>query len=357
MIKKRCLNCGADLRGIYCHRCGQRDLNARRSSITFIADTLDAIFSFEARLWRTLGSLAVFPGRITRDYMDGRRARYVPPIRLYLGATLLLFLVLQLTDVAIFNIRISDEERARIAQVEEAVTTARARSLTQEVTYEDALAEEITARFGGEGGEGTEAPQIFDLSGASFEVFVPAPPPETISGIFNEEVIQQIMKVDLQDEDEKSQEFSRNLMTGINRVMSDPRAFNRLINEYLPRLLIIQLPLFSLLLGLLYVRRKLVLVGHLLFSLHYHVFMFFLLMAMFTLVALTDGRFGGWPMAGAFFIVTSIYLTVALKIYSGQGWIKSVVKSFVAGFGYGILLNISFTLLIMIASWDYISFI
>ena len=85
-----CANCGAALAGRYCSACGQKDQPLRQPIHRVAIDTATEVLGIDGRLWRTLGRL-VLPGRLTRDYLDGRRARYVRPLRLYLLATLLIF--------------------------------------------------------------------------------------------------------------------------------------------------------------------------------------------------------------------------------------------------------------------------
>jgi hypothetical protein len=86
-----CANCGAPLRGQYCSMCGQR---ARVRMITLwelLQDAGDLLASLDSRLWRTLGLLFFRPGRLTLDYLQGRRARYVAPFRLFIAASLIFF--------------------------------------------------------------------------------------------------------------------------------------------------------------------------------------------------------------------------------------------------------------------------
>ena len=64
----------------------------------FAGEAFESITHADSRLWRTLGYLLARPGRLTREFFDGRRARYLPPFRLYLVISLLFFLVAGLPD-------------------------------------------------------------------------------------------------------------------------------------------------------------------------------------------------------------------------------------------------------------------
>jgi hypothetical protein len=90
-IPHACANCGALLQGAFCHLCGQSADPHHRSIWHLALESLEDIFHADGRLLRTLPSLFLFPGRLARDLMEGRRARHVPPFRLFL-VSLVLFI-------------------------------------------------------------------------------------------------------------------------------------------------------------------------------------------------------------------------------------------------------------------------
>ena len=87
-----CLNCGTPLIGSHCHACGQA-AHVHKTIGAFFHDLLHGVFHFEGKIWRTLPALALQPGRMTREYIDGRRASYVSPIALFLFSVFLMFAV------------------------------------------------------------------------------------------------------------------------------------------------------------------------------------------------------------------------------------------------------------------------
>lgn len=87
-----CLNCAAPLIGSHCHNCGQA-AHVHKTLGAFWHDLLHGVFHFEGKIWRTLPLLAWRPGRLTREYIDGRRASYVSPIALFLFVVFLTFAV------------------------------------------------------------------------------------------------------------------------------------------------------------------------------------------------------------------------------------------------------------------------
>ena len=88
-----CLNCGAAVTGQYCGQCGQRSTTRLISLWELVRDAFGDLFELDSRLWRTMIPLLVRPGLLTRDYLQGRRARYMPPFRMYLVLSLLFFVI------------------------------------------------------------------------------------------------------------------------------------------------------------------------------------------------------------------------------------------------------------------------
>lgn len=93
---QRCLNCGTPLTGPFCSQCGQtaRDINVplRKFGSEFLSEAL----ALDSRLWHTLKPLFLKPGLVAKEYNEGKRARFVPPIRLYLFTSFVLFLAMVL---------------------------------------------------------------------------------------------------------------------------------------------------------------------------------------------------------------------------------------------------------------------
>lgn len=83
-----CANCSAVLQGRYCHACGQSADDHKRSIGHLAWEAVEGLFHLDGRLAGTLPALFFRPGRLARDYMEGRVARHVPPFRLFLIALL-----------------------------------------------------------------------------------------------------------------------------------------------------------------------------------------------------------------------------------------------------------------------------
>jgi hypothetical protein len=87
-----CLNCGTELVGPHCHRCGQ-PAHVHRTLTAFWHDLAHSVLHFDGKLWRTLPLLAWRPGELTRRYVAGQRASFVSPMALFLFSVFLMFAV------------------------------------------------------------------------------------------------------------------------------------------------------------------------------------------------------------------------------------------------------------------------
>lgn len=86
-----CRNCGARASGHYCANCGQETRVALPTFGTFMREAAGRYVALDGRMWRTLWGLVARPGLLTREYLQGRRRRYIRPARLFLVLYLLLF--------------------------------------------------------------------------------------------------------------------------------------------------------------------------------------------------------------------------------------------------------------------------
>ena len=94
----RCLNCGAVLTGRYCANCGQAADVHVPSTAELVHEALEGITHSDSRLWRTLYLLWFKPGKLTQEFVAGRRAAYLPPFRLYLVLSILFFLAASISN-------------------------------------------------------------------------------------------------------------------------------------------------------------------------------------------------------------------------------------------------------------------
>jgi hypothetical protein len=95
-VSPYCRNCAAYAPDQYCPHCGQETSEHLPSAREFVHEFVLHYFAAEGRLWRTLKALVLHPGRLTIEYLEGRKRKYVLPLRLYLTVSVVFFLLLRL---------------------------------------------------------------------------------------------------------------------------------------------------------------------------------------------------------------------------------------------------------------------
>ena len=89
--EKNCLNCGETVTGRFCHQCGQENVEVKESFGHLIMHFIEDLTHFDGKLWKTLKLLLFKPAKLTQLYMDGQRANYIHPIRMYLFISAIFF--------------------------------------------------------------------------------------------------------------------------------------------------------------------------------------------------------------------------------------------------------------------------
>ena len=89
---RRCLNCSEPLAGAFCAGCGQRSVPADPTIKELAGDAWQELSGYDGRILNTFRAL-LRPGKLTLEYLQGRRARYLSPVRIYLMVSVLYFLV------------------------------------------------------------------------------------------------------------------------------------------------------------------------------------------------------------------------------------------------------------------------
>jgi len=125
-----CSDCGAPTSGKFCSNCGQ-PTHVHRTLLHLGEELLHGVMHFDGRIWRTLPLLAFNPGRLTREWIQGRRTRYVSPLAMFLFTVFIMFFLLSFAggiDVKAppLDERIA-EARLAVAEADQAVEEARAK--------------------------------------------------------------------------------------------------------------------------------------------------------------------------------------------------------------------------------------
>lgn len=88
-----CLNCGTVLEGKFCHHCGQENLQIKENFGHLMNHAISDYFHFDHQFFHTLKPLLLQPGKLTSEYMAGRRVQYLHPIKMYIFISLIFFIL------------------------------------------------------------------------------------------------------------------------------------------------------------------------------------------------------------------------------------------------------------------------
>ncbi len=339
-----CLNCGTTLGGQYCGNCGQRASSRLISVWELLRDAFGDLLELDSRLWRTLLPLLARPGRLTRDYLEGRRARYMPPFRMYLVLSIVFFLI------AFFDPR--EElgilfEPAATSTSQSQETAGEADEILEEDLPELARDGIVVADPGEAAGASAEDAAADDSRGITVSFSSDGEPNEDCD---IEELEMSKWPVWL-----SSRLTEERLKLACDRIIEDDgRIFGQKLLDNVPAALFILLPLMALVLKVLYPLSKRYYVEHLLFVLHYHAFVFLILtlQVLFArlgaLVRLLEIPLDVTIFAAAVYV--PVYLYKAIRRVYGQGHLLATVKFLLLVFAYFIGLLIVFAVVALFAA-------
>jgi len=330
-----CLNCGTELQGPFCYYCGQPDRNFMRFFPALLRDLMEDLLDLDSRFMRTVKPLLFKPGRLTRDYMEGRRFRYAPPMRLYIFSSIVFFLLAALlsSDAITMNgvenkdgiIHISSDNADKHQEVEEALGNLPP-EVREKIDIDHTLAEieqeEDSPGFELDDIQFNDEPWDRETNPVDIRWF-----PGWLNDRINDEI---------EGSPQKAEQINENPNLIIDKVF-----------DILPATMFVLLPLVALIFKFWYLFAKRFYVEHLIFSLHNHAFVFVsLILILLANVAATLLEKNGYATAltGVEWLLIAIsiwipvYLLISLRVVYQQGWFLTLGKFTAVGISYVTLL-------------------
>jgi hypothetical protein len=317
-----CLNCGTDVAGRYCQNCGQENIVTRQNAWSLITHFVYDIFHFDGKFFDTLRYLFFRPGRVPREYAEGRRQKYLDPIRMYLFTSALFFLIF--FAISKFNFKNNDVGNAPLSAVhryELATTVRQSKDSFSRYVFREVL--DTTKVIYLEDNLKNRSPDsLLTFQGKRY-------------AFISDKDSFQFLQGDWLKGNGWLQRFARGRVERIREKVSSgeqtPQAliFTDALHR-LPYLLFVSLPFFALLLKLLYLRRseKYFYSDHLIFTLYHYIFSFILLLlVIFSTKAKNYTGFGifNWIIF-ALLAYGLIYLYKGMRNFYGQSRGKTLVK-------------------------------
>ena len=319
-----------------------------------VLEVFREMFELDSRLFLTLKSLLFKPGHLSSEFSRNRRAAYMSPVRLYLFISFVFFLVLSISAGGwLRNLDLSDADVRMGGSGDDPAAADSALAVTDSVlaAVDSALADRgLPAGLGlGALVDSVLADSALTADTRADSAVGQAIDPVQLEALKARLLPEHARKVDdimgrpgnppakqvvrglagSVDPDERASgvpawlnRYGRGLLIDL---FHDPRAFLQEAIGNLPIAMFFLLPVFAMILGVCYLRRKRFFVEHLVFGMHIHTFMF--LMATTALLVPGEGA-GNWVQL--FLVVVSpLYVLIAMRRFYGEGWGRTLVKGFV----------------------------
>ena len=309
-----CEDCGVELHGHYCSNCGQVAVDYRRSFRHVIADVAESFLNWDSKFTKSLGLLLVRPGWLTNQFVAGRRTRYLHPLRLYLLVSILFFLGVRLAPIQTRPQVAKDMTPKDRAEVEEAMKNPAIPALVREEVLKSVA-------------ERAKTPAA-NKSGPTRTAEVPSPSPPQIVGSDSSEK---------QGDDGSSPSWlKQRVKEKIGPHGSNAQLLSKTLRDNISTMMLFCIPLFALVLKILYLRQGRYYVEHLVYALHIHAF-FYIAVLLTVLSGMAAKRWAPalegpllWILVLA--IVAQVFLSIR-QVYR-QTWFMTTFKFFFGGFIY-----------------------
>ncbi|WP_444940141.1 DUF3667 domain-containing protein [Microbulbifer sp. ZKSA004] len=352
----KCANCCTQLLGPHCYACGQPVKGMVRHFSSVIGDFLDTLLAFDSRTWKTIPALFFRPGFLTTEYFSGRRVRYVSPVRLFIFLCITSLFVTRLSGDWTINFMDADASNEGpqleasgvdlLLQADRPVHTEipEQKDLLGEIKKAEIslieAKEEVKEGIKNEIVKGSDEGQIISQEDSEPVWQSSANDPDN-----------KLIRMDIKGLPKPMQDWMdakiENANQNIKQVTENPNRFKKAFLKTLPYALLIMLPMFAMMLWVLYIFKRRLYMEHLIVALHSHAFIFLSILIGNILYVLSVNMAGYTPITLALealitlliFWVLVYLLWMQKRIYR-QGWFVTFCKYSVLGMAYLCLLSI-----------------
>ncbi|MEY2577059.1 MAG: hypothetical protein QOF80_2546 [Verrucomicrobiota bacterium] len=387
-----CENCGAPLTGEYCAQCGQHAIDYRRSILRVLLDAADSFLNWDTKFLKTLGLLLIRPWELTNDFNAGRRARYVHPLRLYLLASIVFFLLARAVNLESREpVALTTQDRAELvtnlakltgpdspltpAQREQ-IEAARTKLSQGNGALSEEERTELKAAFRAflkssfkknvkaeERAQMAEAiarlPKVADSPSPTPDPSIKVPDPSTATESADQSPAPTVsaspkpkknggMHFTTGGEDGKNKTpfgvwIEKQVKDKIGEDGSKTRLFLDTLRSNIPAMMLCCIPLFAFVLKILYFGKRRFYVEHLVYALHIHTF-FYVAIIITSLAVMGANRtvpaLAGW-ISGLMTCAIVVQVFLSIRRVYGQGWFLTFVKFVFGGIVYFVILIIA----------------
>ena len=336
-----CENCGTQLTGQYCPKCGQAAIDYRRSFGHVLLDVLNEFVNWDSKFFGTLGLLVTRPWQLTNEFVEGKRVRHVHPLRLYLLASVGFFFAVNYwtKDLSFEPGTLGAEDRAKAeAMIKEKSGEIEAELDNLELPPDQRRKAQEALNYLSNVSP-SPTPTASPGVNSSPSPAAPVPPGESDRRDYGAVGARPFLVFD--EKESSSTPFEHWLETRLKEKLGEHGTkmglFADTFFKNLPYMMFCCIPIFALVLKVLYIRRHILYIDHLIYALHIHSFFYTGLMLIVLITIGVDriipGAVAGWIIALLWiWFVAQIFLSIR-RVYR-QGWFTSIFKFFLGGFVY-----------------------
>lgn len=295
--KNCCLNCNTPLTGVYCPECGQKNIPKRQTLGDLFTNFISSFWSYESKFFLTGQFLLFNPGKLAKDYNEGKRERYYHPARMYVFISFVFFMILALLPD---NKKSGIVNFSNTSEGNQQLSNAELKKLSKRLTEYDSMQKAL--------------PEEKKDSALKYQA-------------------------------------KKKLILLAERYTGEPEDFQKefvagYINN-IPKVLFFLLPLFALLLNALYYRRDFFYSEHLVFSIYFYNFTFLAGSIYMLIELIPQGGYVSWMII----MWILVYLLFGMKRMYLQSWKKTIFKycTFLFFFSFlilaGLAVNLALTLI------------
>lgn len=388
--EKICLNCNAELNGRFCHVCGQENIEPKETVWGLVSHFFYDITHFDGKFFSTTKLLITKPGLLPAEYIKGRRARYLHPIRMYVFSSALFFLIffsLFKPKKMVKESFLDDEVAVKVVDTLQKANEAENFLLAGARTAEDSAV--IKGGVAKVAGRFLEKQRVKDSTLKALDSIAAASPdldeeePNKVRNAVKKakKAQKKYRKVDWDEAsthyktvaayDSAQKALPENERDGwwtrlaakrnielADRYKDDEGAFwadmlDAFIHMF-PYMLFISLPLYAFFMKLLYFRHKqFYYVDHGIFFIYLYIFTFIFLLVYFSVMKLKDATHQSWMgwIEGLLLLAGTIYAYKAMRNFYGQSRgmtiLKFILLNLMALFALMILFIFFFTIAVV----------
>jgi hypothetical protein len=336
----KCANCDTSVIGPYCAYCGQERDTHRRSVAGLLRDFFVDLVNVDSRILRTIIALIIKPGELPLAFRQGRTQRYLPAMRLYLFTSLIFFLLLSATGIALIQFEMHVTSYQLNHDKDGNVYSIRNGVRVDMPGFKADKDGNVYLAEAKEAGRNIDMPKM-KADGSTNNNITPGmvffrkinSGHAQLSPV-ERKVLDSINKDEKEATQKKTSDghYSAMFYETLRKLSTDPAALNGPMTTWVPRIMFLLLPAYALLLTIFYWRKRkdFYFVDHLVFSLSIHTFGFVLLLLAATAAQVFPGEF----VAIATLVLAAIYAWLAMKRFYGQGWFWTSFKFATVSFLY-----------------------